>query len=452
MRTLATPLVLASAALLAGCVSPRPASRTEPAQPPSSAPMWTSFGDTNLVRVMTLVLERNRDLTQAGARIDESRAKARLAGADGTPQVRGRATAGRDRMSETTDNPLAPGPCGTLAARLELSYEADLWGRLDAARRAARQQVILSEADRSALEITLLARTATLYFQRQGGLAEAALLERQIAAYAEAIQVQDVRAKAGFAPALERERMEVERSARQLELDGLRLQARQTAHALALLCGVPPEELVLPDCWSSAALPPPPRTLPMEWLDARPDVAAARAAWESAKSRAEAARAARYPSLVFTGAIGLETNSARDLLDWRSRLWNLVGGLTAPLLDGGRLGAQFDVERARVRAAAAEYEQKVLTAHREVADALQALDTLLHQEAEAACGRDAAARLRALSGARHTAGLVSYLEVLESDRSHWAAERAVVQVETRRRVASVDLARALARPWDDGGR
>lgn len=450
MRTVASSLVPAVAALLTGCVSPRSVPRTDTPPTAETGMWWTDFGDTNLVRMIDLVRSRNRDMVQAAARIDEAQARARVVGADAGLQARGVVSGGRNRFSESTRNPLAPGPRDDFTTRLDLSYEVDLWGRLDATRRAARQRVVLSEAERSALELSLLARVATLYFERQGVLAEAALLERQLEAYAEMIEVQGVREKAGYAPALERERTDVERAARQMELDGLRLQARQTAHALAVLCGVPPEELGIPDTQSTAAVPAAPRTLPLDWLAFRPDVAAARAAWEAAKAQAEAAQAARYPALSLSGSIGCEANRARDLLDWQSRLWNLVGGLTSPLLDGGRLDAQLEVERARVRAAAAAFEQAVLTAYREVADAMQALETLARQQSEATTGAEAAMRLRALSGKRFAAGLVSYLEVLESDRASLAAQRSVVQVETRCRVASVDLVRALARPWMAG--
>jgi outer membrane protein TolC len=150
--------------------------------------------------------------------------------------------------------------------------------------------------------------------------------------------------------------------------------------------------------------------------------------------------------LRLSGSLGFETAHAEDLLDWQSRLWALVGGLTAPLLDGGRLRGQVEIERAQVRRAAAAYEQAVLTAYRDTADSMQALHFLARQREAAAAGRDAAGRALVLSRDRHAGGFVSYLEVVDSERAQLAAELSIVRIDAQRQSATVDLIRALGIP------
>lgn len=454
MRTTTILLALASAVALAGCATTPPPPLSAPvsaravagAEKPFPAAWWTVFQDAELDRLMALAREKNRDLEQALARIDEARAQAALAGVEGALQVSGVLGAGRQRISETVGNPQAPGPRNAFSAGLEASYEVDLWGRVRAKREAARKNWELTELERDALELSLLGRVAQAWFEQRAAVREEAVIEQQLAAYRDSISLQRARADAGLASDLELERIRVEQANREGERTAVRLRGQQAAHQLALLCGVPPEALALPGTPAAAHVPEVPDTLAMSLLEARPDVAAARTGWEAARANVERARAAFYPQLQLTGSIGYETADSSSLFDWQSRLASLVAGLTAPLLDGGRLRGELDVERARLRAAAGAYEQAVLTAYREVADAAAAVDALAARAVAAEAGRTASARSLSLARERYSGGFTSYLEVMESERALLAAERSLVQLGAQRQVAAVDLIRALGLP------
>ncbi len=459
MRLSARILFPAAVCWLAGCSTPPPAPLRTPVSAladtnragsavsrPLPRDWWTAFGDPELDRFVALAREQNRELEQAAARIDEARARLWLAGAESALQATGTAGAGRTRTSESIGNPLGPGPRNAFSLGVDFSYEADLWGRVRATREAARQQAGVSEAERAALEISLLGRVAAAQFERLAAAREAALIQRQLAGYADAEQVQRARAEGGFATDLDFQRVRVEQAAREGELAQARLRTRRAAHALAVLCGQPPEAVAAEVDPAPASVPEVPGRLSMELLEARPDVAAARGVWEAARARMEAARAALYPALRLSGSIGFETAHAEDLLDWQSRLWALVGGLTAPLLDGGRLRGQVEIERAQVRRAAAAYEQAVLTAYRDTADSMQALHFLARQREAAEAGRDAAGRALSLSRECHAGGFVSYLEVVDSERAQLAAELSIVRIDAQRQSATVDLIRALGIP------
>ena len=417
------------------------------AERPLPQAWWTAFRDPELDRLVALALAGNRDLLQAAARLEAARARAKLAGADSALQMTGSAGASRARSSENSAISFGPAYQSRFSAGLQLAYEVDLWGRIRATREAAAQNVALSAADRSAAEIAIAAEVAKNHLNRLAARRESAVLERQIAAYGETENLQAARANAGFATDLDVERVRVEIAAREGECAALRERERAFANALSLLCGQPaanapatnpaPGEAVTPDV---------PKTLSLALLESRPDVAAKRAKWESAFQRVQAARAALYPTLRLTGTLGTEAEKLEDLIDWQSRLWSLVAGLTGPVLDGGRLKASLAIERAGLREAAAEYEAAVLTAYREVADALSALSGISERQQAAERARDAARRALALSRERYDKGFVTYLEVVDSDRSLLAAERTLVQLQAGRQTAIVDLIRALGIP------
>ena len=449
---------LAAALLLAaGCtVPPPPPLRTPPPPAPADtnadagvasplpAAWWTAFGDPELTRLVGLAQAENRDLAQAAARLDAARARAKIAGADAALQVTGSADAARQRTSERTAVQTGHNYASQVGGALGFSYEVDLWGRIKAARAAAEKEVVLTAAERAAAEVSLLAEVARQHLTRLALRRERAVVDEQIARFAETERLQAVRVDSGFATELDLQRTRVERASAEGEREQLRQREQACSYALALLCGQAAGAASGRDAPPVAiAVPTVPRTLPLALLEARPDVAARRAAWEAAAQRVRVAHADRLPTLRLTGAFGYASQYPDDLLNWQSRLWSLTAGLTAPLLDGGRLRANLDLARAQLREAAASYESSVLTAYREVADALNALEALAGQHAAAERAREASRRALSLARERYEKGFATYLDVVESDRSLLSAQRTLVRLEGERQCATVSLIQAM---------
>ncbi len=443
--------------LLAGCSTPPPeplrtplptaeTNAAETVARPLPAAWWTAFRDPELDRLVAQARADNRDLWQAAARLDAAQARAKIAGADAALQVTGSGGAGRQRSSENTGVPVFKNPQSQFSAGLRFAYEVDLWGRIRASREAARQEVELTAAERAAAEITLIAEVSKQHLGRLAIRREAADLEKQIARFAETEAIQAVRTDAGFATELDLQRVRIEKGTREFELSQLREREQLLANSLAQLCGHGPESAATNPVPGEAVTPEVPATLSLALLEGRPDVAAKRAGWEASFQRVQAARADFYPALRLSGTIGYEADRTRDLLDWQSRLWSLVAGVTAPVFDGGRLKGALALERAHLREAAAAYEAAVLTAYREVADALNTLRAVADQQGAAERVRDASQRALALSRERYEKGFVTYLEVVESDRSLLAAQRTLIILQARSQTATIDLIRALGLP------
>jgi multidrug efflux system outer membrane protein len=409
---------------------------------------WIAFRDPELDRLVTQARAENRDLKKAAARLEAAQARARLAGADSALQVTGSAGAGRSRSSENSAFAFGSAYQTRFSAGLQFAYEIDLWGRLRATREAALKDVELTADEQAAAEITLTAEVAKSHLNRLALQRESAILDRQIAAYAESELLLTARTDAGFATELDVQRVRVEKATREGERERLHERELALENAVSLLCGQPAESApaTTNPAPGEAVTPDVPETLSLTLLERRPDVASKRAGWESAFQRVQAARAEFYPTLRLTGTLGAESQRTGDLLDWQSRLWSLVTGLTGPVLDGGRLQGALALERARLSEAAAGYEATVLTAYREVSDALNALRSLGEQQRAAERARDAARRALALSQERYDKGFVTFLEVVESERALLTAERSHIQLQAARQTATVDLIRALGVP------
>lgn len=433
---------------LAMAVAPLSTNALEEITRPLPKEWWTAFDDTELNRLIARAREQNRNLAQAAARIEAAQATARLVGADAALQVSGSGNVSRSRISENTvSSPLIPLYQTRLGIGFQFVYEADLWGRIRALREAAKKQVELSVADRATAEIALCAEVAKAHLNRLAVLREQRVVERQLLAYAETEKIQTIRTDAGFSTDLDASRTRVEVATREGELAVLREREQALRLALDILCGDAAGANTFTNQPSQEQrVPLIPRTLSLALLEQRPDVAAKRLRWEAAFQRVCAAQAARYPALTLSGKIGTESERLSDLLDWKSRLWSLVAGLSAPLLDGGRLKAAKDVEQAGLKEAAAGYEVAVLTAYREVADALNTLRGIEERQTATERARTASLRTRELAKERYEKGFVTYLEVIESERSVLTAERTLVQLIASRQTAIIDLIRALGIP------
>jgi NodT family efflux transporter outer membrane factor (OMF) lipoprotein len=409
---------------------------------------WTAFDDPELNRLIGRAREQNRNLVQAAARIEAAQANARLVGADAALQVSGSGNVSRSRISEhTVSSPLIPLYQTRLGIGFQFVYEADLWGRIRSLREAAKKNVELSVADRATAEIALCAEVAKVHLNRLAVLREQRVVERQLQAYAETEKIQTVRTDAGFSTELDNSRTRVEVATREGERAVLREREQALCLALDILCGDAASANTFTNQPSQEPrVPVVPQTLSLALLEQRPDVAAKRLRWEATFQRVCAAQAARYPALTLSGKIGTESERLSDLLDWKSRLWSLVAGLSAPLLDGGRLKASKDVEQAALKEAAAGYEAAVLTAYREVADALNTLRGIEERQTAAERGWKASQRTLVLAKERYEKGFVTYLEVIESERSVLTVERTRVQLIAYRQTAIIDLIRALGIP------
>lgn len=405
---------------------------------------WEAFADPVLSGLEERVAAGNQDLAAAVARYDQARAVARQARADLAPEIGVSADVSRDRVS--TGRPLALGSAapytvGTVGA--SLSYELDLFGRVRNSIRASRAEAAASEADVAAITLGLQAQLASIYFDMRGLDARIVLLRQTVAANERAYTLTDTRHSGGIASGIDVSRAQNLLSSARAELSAVGVARQRDEHAIALLLGEAPATFTLPVADRQFAPPAIPAGLPSTLLERRPDIAAAERRVAAANARIGVARSALFPSVTLGGAGGFEA-ARGSLLSASNGFWALGPLSTAlALFDGGRRRA--DVERARgaYEEAAATYRQTVLTAFREVEDALVSQRLLAAQERDQRVAAEAAEHTRELALIRYRDGAADYLEVVTAQTSALDAERSLLTVRSQQLQTATDLFRAL---------
>lgn len=426
----------------------------QPADDLARGHWWAIFKDPMLDALQEQAMRANQDLQAAAARVNQARAMQRGARADRFPELTAGLGASRQRTSEAIQGAADAGGTNTLwRAQTGLSYEVDLFGRVASEADAASADTQRARALYRSVLLALQADVAQTYFLTRQLDAEAMLYERAIDLRSQSLKLVETRFREGDISELDVARARSELAAARAEALGVERQRAAAEHGLALLLGQPPADFSLP---RQALVRVPvaiPAGLPSSLLERRPDIAAAERALAAANARIGAAKAALFPQLSLTGTFGLESSELGDLLRWSSRsflLGPLVGtALSLPIFDGGRRQSGVDRARARYEEDVALYRQSVLKAFGEVEDGLSALRLLGEQTTVQDAAVASAARAAELSKAQYEAGSVSYLEVIDADRSVLQRKRAVVALDGLRAHAAVQLIRAIGGGWGD---
>ena len=406
---------------------------------------WLAFDDPQLDALVARGLEANHDLALAISRLEESRALARLAGADRLPAVALEAAAARTRLAETS-GAQAPGSAtevdyGRVAATV--SFELDLFGRARNQAEAARQDLLAATWTRDAVRLAVVSDIASTYF-------DLASLDRQAAVTRETVETRQRteqlirdRFEGGLVSRLDLERARAERAAAAAALPEIERRRRATENRLAILLGGMPGAIERGKVLEEIAVPEVPAGLPSELLLRRPDVAVAEARLAAAAARVGQARAALFPSIGLTGYYGRESAELGNLWNPAAAVWQVAAGLLQPIFQGGRNRALVAATEERQKQAVIGYLATAEGAFRDVEDALFATQTRRERRtalAEQSAALEAAA---AIARDRYQEGESSFLEVLDVERSRLVAELELQAARRDELVAAVELYRAL---------
>lgn len=454
-RYLLSPLALL---LLAGCshtaspvdVLPTPPNEWQhaiPADEPVPADWWRGFASPELDGLVEQALASNHDLAAAAARLRQAQASARAAGAPLLPALDGNLGASREGRlggdAETAGNQYR----GGLAA----SYEVDLWGRLTANHDAALAELAASRFDRDALTLSLTA-TLTDTWLRQVALAERLRLAGLNLDNAERVLATvQAREAAGAATPLELAQQRGLVAEQRRSREELRQQADDVRSSLAILLGQSEPVTQSRSSLTELQAPAPGGALPSELLVRRPDLARAEARLTAADADLRAARAALLPRLnLSAGASGSAGGLSRVFAD---PVYSLAAAMTAPIFDGGALAAERDRNEASREELLADYRQSIVAAFADVQVALNArsgIDAQWQAQQEVQAQAERALRL---AEQRYRAGADDLLNLLDTQRTLYAAEDQSAQLRLSRLQADVALARALGGGWSaDSGR
>ena len=438
---------------LAGCTAHVPPLADAPVDPPAAwrtdvaanagiqHAWWTRFGDPVLAALVERALANNADVAIAAARVEEARAQERLARAQLLPTLDLGVGATRSRSVGALGTPVET---TTVQPVFQAAYEVHLSGRLGDQVEAARAGVLSAAAARDAAALSVAAATASGYVTLRGLDARLQVVRATIASRAEALRIARSRARVGYTSQLELRQAEAEYEAAAQILPQAQLAITRQEDALALLTGTPPRTIERGASLDALAAPPVPAVLPSELLRRRPDIAQAEWSLAATDANLAAARAQFLPQLRLSASAGALASSA---LGDAVSIWSVGGSILAPLFNGGRLQAQVDASAARRDQAAFAYQRTVLTAFREVEDALAATVRLAEQRARLEAQRRALADALRHATNRYEAGYTSYLEQLDAQRALLTADLNLVQLRADELNARVALYQAMGGGW-----
>lgn len=426
------------------------------ADPPEDA-WWMTFNDARLAEIIEHTLEANHDLQAAVARVAQAVAAARIVSADLKPTVGVGLAGGRQRQNFVG----FPVPGGgsvlsTTSTRygvsLDVFWEADLWGRLQAGTRAALADVHAITDDVEFARQSLAAQAAKAWFSAVEAREQVELSAGTVASRRESRDQVNARYRLGLRPPLEL-RLAESTLADAQALEALRRsQLNGSVRQLEILMGLYPSGTFLA-ADDHATLPPPPPSipagLPADLLQRRPDLRAAASRVQAADQRTLSAKRALYPRLTLTASGGTVTQQLQDLVQGDFRVWSLLGGLTQPLFQGGRLRAGVRLADAVGDESLELYASSVLRAFAEVETALADENWLRDQESALAFSSDQLAAAQRLARERYSNGVGDFLTVLESQRREFLARSALLAVRRQRLANRVNLFLALGGGFGD---
>lgn len=420
--------------------------RQSPATQPMPQAWWKLYRDATLNPLVESALERNQQLAATSARLKQAREISKQARSLYFPDVNIGATSGRSKSRFR-------GPDGganianTFTVPVDMSYELDVWGKV-------RRQVESAEASEgaaretlNALRLSVSGEVAQTYWALCAVDADREVLARTLEIRTRALGLLTKRRDAGSISGLDLARAETEvatAEADRISLDQTRV---ELVNALAVLTGSIATGSNIP---AKANLPKPPSipvSIPSEMLRQRPDIRAAERRVAAANADIGVATAAFYPSLSIGASTGYDAVNLGDLFDASSLVWSLGANATMPLTSQKFLQAQRAAAVAAHEAASADYRQTVLESFREVENALQGTAILERRQVAQDQALTAARKTFDLSVKRFNSGLVSFLDVVDAERTRLDAERGANAIRAERLALSVSLVKAIGGEW-----
>jgi multidrug efflux system outer membrane protein len=410
---------------------------------------WQVFQDQQLQNLIGTALTNNYDLKQAVARVEQARNQAAAANSAFFPQIGYNGDIGRGQNAlYNSPAGLNGGTASSAQLTLGLAWEIDFWGRIRRSSEAARAQYLATDAARRSVQVMLVAGVATAYFQLLDLDQELAIQRAATNAYAGSYRIFDERLNQGVASKLETDRAAAALANGAAIIPQLEIQIATAENQLSVLLGRNPGSIPRGSLTNRTQLTPEiPAGLPSELLRRRPDVMSAEQLLIAANANIGVSIANFFPQIGLTTLLGRASPELSSFTGSSGNLWDLGGTLSGPVFQGGKLRAGYRAAKAKFDESKAAYQQSVLTAFQEVANALIARQKLADKyvfDGQAVAALESSV---VLATQRYMNGKSSYYEVLQAQQELYPTQRAQVQTQVGEWLAMVQLYQALGGGW-----
>lgn len=407
---------------------------------------WERYGDPQLNALMAEALANSPSMSAAQARLAKANAAVGIARAPLLPRVDAGYTLTREHLSKDY---IYPAPLGGSVVSdnrlaLDFSYELDFWGKNRSRLQSAVSQQEAASADTQAARNLLASATVRAYLNLQNAFAQRDVLNRVISQRAEVLSLTQGRYTAGLDTQVEVKQAESSLASGKVELTQIETTLAQLRNQVAALAGAGPQrgqDLVQVTLTApSGSIP---SSVPLDLLGHRPDVTAARWRAEAARHAIDTAKAEFYPNVNLAAFVGFQAIGTGNLLGADARMAGFGPAITLPIFHGGELNANLAGRRADADLAVSDYNQTVLDAAHQVADALDGLRLLDQEKAQQRQAREAIEAAYALAVDRYKAGMGNYITVLIAQTGVLTQARLDTDLRIRAYQLDANLATAL---------
>jgi multidrug efflux system outer membrane protein len=408
-------------------------------------PWWQVFQDTQLQELIRTALQQNYDLQIATERINEARAMVAVTRSSLFPQVQGNGnfSGGKEGNFQTKFNFL------TLTG--DAAFQLDLFGKLRRATEAARAQLLATEDARQTVILTLVSDVASDYFALLQLDLQLRITRETVRTQEDSVKLTNLRVNHGVATKLDVLQAQQVLDTANATIPDLERQTAQEENAINILLGNYPQAVSRGRSLTQQPLPPEvPPGLPSSLIERRPDIREAEQILVAANAEIGVAKAQFFPQISLTGSGGGafgRSSAFSGLMSSQVGIWSYGAQVSQPIFTGGALRGNLRVVESQHQQALIAYRQAIQRAFGDVSDALIGYEKLhqvrVRQENTVADLRESVR----LSVLRYKGGTTTYLEVLDGQRSLFAAELTLAQAEGNEYQGLVQLYKALGGGW-----
>ena len=407
------------------------------------------FVDAHLGQLISLALANNRDLRVAVLNIGRARAEYRIQRAALLPSLDTSGSFIREKLPATSTYGVPTPASGTFDVGFSTAYEVDLFGHVRSLTHAALEKYSAQVEARRSAQLSLIAEVANAYLTLACDREIKRLAQETVDSQERSFMLEQRRHTTGTVSGLELAQSQT--TVEQARADAARFEGNvaQDIDALTLLVGTSIEPALLPAQLDSKimGLEPLPAGVPSAVLLRRPDVLEAEHTLRAANADIGAARAAFFPNITLTANLGSASGQLSNLFKAGTGAWTFAPMMSLPIFHGGALLGQLDMAHADEKIALAQYEKAIQSGFREVADALALTATLDRRRAAQETLAEATRQAYRLSLRRYQLGRDSYLEVLDSQRTDYAARQGLIATRLAEQSNRVTLYKALGGGW-----
>lgn len=417
---------------------------TEGKSEPVSLPWREFIQDGKLQQILEIALENNRDLKIAAANVEQMRALYGIQQGELYPAFYAGGGGGKAKSSKDF---LMPGQARRgkqFQADLSLlSWEIDFFGKIRSLSEKALQEFFATEQAKRGVQIMLLSSVAGAYLNLAADRESLKLSEDTYESQKESFELVERQYKEGLATELDLQRAKIPCESARADIARFKRQLAISENALRFLLGSEiPEDLLAADLSEVLESADFASELSSEVLLQRPDILAAEHQLLAAYANIGAARAAFFPNISLTGALGYASTDLSNLFKSGRSTWSFAPQIAMPIFDK-RVWAAHRFTKAQRETVLLQYERAIQNAFRETADALASVVTIAEQTEAQGALVEALLKTYELAKFRYEKGIDNYLSVLDAQRSLFAAQQGLISLKLAERVSKLQLYAAL---------